>query len=288
MSTPSQIPLVPGSSSVSAASARAPGLAPGDLEEHRRTFARDGYLLFRNVVPTDRLDRLGDRLFDEFDRARAAGRLFEGGGLMAGHLNCFPGQESRFVYDALVEHGIVEVIRAISPKCGRMPNVGCNFNLPGSVVQHYHMDRPFTKDFMVANVAVVDTDLANGAIDVIPGTHQRFYPFWRFVMERAYLGSKRLPMNRGDVLVRTSSLWHRGMPNQTARPRPMVAFTWEDGGSLLPDPFAVENGQITFRPNWYRPDLLGRLRERTYVAAPISYDAYRFVRSFFGRKGYDN
>ncbi len=67
----------------------------------------------------------------------------------------------------------------------------------------------------------------------------------------------------------------------------MVAFTWEDGGSAQDDPFKVEGGKITFRPNWFSPSPLGRLRERTFVAAPITYSAYRFVRSLFGTKGYD-
>jgi ectoine hydroxylase-related dioxygenase (phytanoyl-CoA dioxygenase family) len=75
-------------------------------------------------------------------------------------------------------------------------------------------------------------------------------------------------MSRGDVVIRTSSLWHRGMPNNTPQPRPMLAFTWEDGGSQLPDPFAAHDGQIRFFPNRFRTDWLGRLRERVHVAMP--------------------
>jgi hypothetical protein len=141
---------------------------------------------------------------------------------------------------------------------------------------------------MICNIAVVDTVIANGAIDVIPGTHKKFYPFWRFAVERPYRHARRLPMTQGDVLLRTSNLWHRGMPNQTAIARPMMALTWEDGGSTVKDSFAVEGGKITFRPNWYRPNALGRLRERTFIAAPITYSAYRFVRSLVGTKGYDS
>ena len=170
----------------------------------------------------------------------------------------------------------------IFPKAVRLPNVGCNFNLPGSVTQHYHADRNFLDDFLIANVAVVDTDLANGAIDVIPGTHKKFYKFWRFAVERTARGSVRIPMKQGDVLVRTSNVWHRGMPNRTATARPMIAFTWEDGGSTREDPFKVEDGKIVFRQNWYKPTALGRLRERTFVTAPISYSAYRFAGSLFG------
>ena len=111
---------------------------------------------------------------------------------------------------------------------------------------------------------------------------------FRSVLERAHQGSTRVPLRQGDVLVRTSNLWHRGMPNLTSVPRPMLAFTWEDGGSALDDPFLFESGEIAFRPNWFRTDWRGRLRERTFVAAPFTYDAYRFVRSLLGSKGYDH
>jgi hypothetical protein len=51
------------------------------------------------------------------------------------------------------------------------------------------------------------------------------------------------------------------MPNLSKAPRPMMALTWEDGGSALDDPFSQqEKGKITFR----------------------------IVRSVFGRKVYDN
>jgi ectoine hydroxylase-related dioxygenase (phytanoyl-CoA dioxygenase family) len=260
------------------------------LEEQRQTFRDQGYLVWRDVVSRDRLAHLQELLLRQFEIDASTGKLFSGGGNLAGHLNCSPGLAGRFVYDTLVDRGIIDVIKAISDKVVRLPNVGCNFNLPGSVTQHWHMDRPFTRDFMIANVAVVDTDLANGAIDVIPGSHRQFYKYWRFALERAAgnLPSLRVPLRRGDVLVRTSSLWHRGMPNHTQAARPMLAFTWEDGGSTHADPFTVDGGGIVFRPNWYRTDLLGRLRERTYVAAPFTYDAYRVARSLMGTKGYDH
>ena len=269
------------------APSREPAL-PQDLEQFKRAFAEDGYLIFRNVVSRERLSQLCTSILQEFERARQSGRLFSGGGLISGHLNCFPGVESRFAYEALQEHGIIDLIKAIFPKAVRLPNVGCNLNLPNSVAQHYHADRNFTDYFIIANVAVVDTDLANGAMDLIPGTHKKFYKFWRFALERPYRAGIRLPMKQGDVVVRTSNVWHRGMPNHTSVARPMLAFTWEDGGSTHADPFTVEDGKIVFRQNWFRPNLAGRLRERTFVAAPITYSAYRFVTSLFGTKGYDH
>jgi hypothetical protein len=251
-------------------------------------FARDGYVTLPNVVSKSRLAALTEQLRGEYNRARTAGELFSGGGTISGHLNCFPGAQSRFVYDELERYGVFDFVRQVSPSATRMPNVGCNLNLPKSVAQHYHADRNFVDNFMIANVAVVDTDLTNGAIDLVPGTHKKFYKYWRFAMERADRLSMRVPMRQGDVLVRNSNVWHRGMPNHTSVPRPMLAFTWEDGGSHQSDPFAVGEGKIAFRTNWFRPNFAGRLRERTFVTAPITYSAYRFVSSLFdGSKGYD-
>ena len=263
-----------------------PMLNPDDRARLQEEFAGNGYLVFKGIVDKPQLAKLAASVVAEFQRASETD-LFAGGGSISGHLNCFPGEEARFAYDALLEHGLVDLIRELLPKTFEAPNVGCNLNLPGSAAQHYHLDGWFLGDFIIANVAVVDTDLVNGAIDVLPGTHQRFYPYWRFALERTQRLTKRLPLQQGDVLVRTSRLWHRGMPNLSAAPRPMVAFTFADPGAKTPaEPFKIHGGQVKLLPNWYQPTALGRLRERTFVAAPVTYDAWRFVRSLVGKKGY--
>src|SRR5471032_3309585 len=267
----------------------APAVAENEIEALKKTYAEDGLVIIRGVVSPERLSDLHRAIIGEFESAKAGGKLFNGGGLFTGHLNCFPGEESRFVYQTLQERGVIDLIREIHPKAVRQPNIGMNLNLPGSIAQHYHCDRPFVQEFIICNIAVVDTVIENGAIDLLPGTQKKFYPFWRFAMERIPKLTRRIEMKQGNILLRSSNLWHRGMPNLSKAPRPMMALTWEDGGSVLDDPFSQqEKGKITFRANWFKPNALGRLRERTFAAAPITYDAFRFVRSFFGRKGYDN
>jgi ectoine hydroxylase-related dioxygenase (phytanoyl-CoA dioxygenase family) len=259
--------------------------SPEELERHRQTMDRDGYIVFRNVVPKAGLEQLRSRLHHEFENVKASGALFAGGGIVSGHLNCFPGGESRFIWDAVSGHGIVDLVRTLFPMAKRSPNVGCNMNLPGSVAQHYHADGLFVEQFPIINIAIVDTDLKNGAIDVLPGTHKRFYKFWEYAAERLYKKTTRLPMKQGDVLVRTSTLWHRGMPNFTSVPRPMVALTWEHGGKDE-DGFGIHDGQIRFLPNWFKTDFFGQIREHTFVKIPLSYSAYRFAKSLRGNKGY--
>ena len=260
-----------------------------NVEQLKQAYAEDGYLVFRNAVSRERLSQLHRQLSQEFEESRTSGRLLAGGGTISGHLNCFPGEGARFAYDALDQHGIIDLIRTLEPKASKMPNVGCNFNMPHSVAQHYHADRNYLNYFMIANVAVVDTTIQNGAIDMIPGTHKKFYKYWKFAAEGVARKSVRIEMKQGDVLIRTSNVWHRGMPNFTDAPRPMLAFTWEDGGSKHADPFAIDGGKVAFKQNWYQPTAIGRFRERIYVAAPITYSAYRVVTSMFdGTKGYDH
>jgi hypothetical protein len=256
-----------------------------ELDQMRTSFERDGYFVIRELIPKPLLVKLHQDLTVAFTAMEKEGELFSGGGRLSGHLNCFPGKDSRFIFDILTAAGIIDLMKQIEPKMVRLPNVGCNYNLPGSTTQHYHTDYDFSRGFMIANVAVVDTIIANGAMEAAPGTHKKYYPYWRFVTEHAGRNSLRVEMKQGDVMVRTSSMWHRGMPNVTNVARPMLALTWEDGGSQLPDPWMKDGGAIKFYPNWFKPTTVGRLRERATVAAPIIYSSYRFVSSLLGNKG---
>jgi Phytanoyl-CoA dioxygenase (PhyH) len=238
----------------------------GSLEDLGQQFMSQGYLVVPEVVDKSMLANIHAQISSAFDLAKAQGKLFSGGGTLSGHLNCFPGLAARSVYDVLEARGIIDTVRALSPRPLRMPNAGCNLNFPHSSEQNEHVDGYAATPFLVVNVAVVDTTLANGAMEILPRTHLREYKYWQLLASRPE--RVRLCMSAGDVVIRTSTLWHRGMPNRTERPRPMLAFTWEDGGSSLADPFAAQDGQIRFLPNRFRTDWAGRLRERVFVAAP--------------------
>jgi hypothetical protein len=247
----------------------------------RCMFADTGFLLFREVVDARKLDVVRADVLREYARVKEAGGLFSGGGTMSGHLNCFPGAGSRFVYETLENRGIFDIVRELSAAPLRAPNIGCNLNLPGSGPQNEHVDGYAKDPFLIVNVAARDTDLANGAMEVLPGTHRKTYKYWQLLLESP--PRRRLVMKRGDVAIRTSALWHRGMPNSTDEPRPMLAFTWEDGGSTRDDPYEVNDGNIAFFPNRFGTGWRAQLRERAFVAAPRVGLAYRAVQSFFER-----
>jgi hypothetical protein len=252
-----------------------------DIDQLRNDLAASGYAILRGVVAKDRLSELEHELAAAYARAPK----FRGGGTVTGHLNCFPGRRARFAYEELEQHGLVDAV--VGDRLDRSNDIRAtmNYNLPGSVAQHYHIDGLYTDDFVICNVAVVDTTLVNGAIDVLPGTHKAFIPYWKFALDRTPRLSTRLQMTQGDVLVRKSNLWHRGMPNHGAAPRPMLSVTFGEKSAPASDPF---EGDIVFSPNWYSTSRAGELRERVFVAAPFSYSAYRVAKSLRGNKGYSS
>ena len=247
------------------------------MQELTLAFARDGYVTLPKVVSKSKLGALTEELRGEFTRARASGELFSGGGTISGHLNCFPGAQSRFVFDELDQYGVFDFVRKLTPSATRMPNVGCNLNLPNSSPQNPHADGYAVSSFIIVNVAPVDTDIGNGAMEATPGTHLREYKYWQY----AFSGKPvtRMCLGAGDVVIRSSMLWHRGMPNKSKAIRPMLAFTWENGGSELADPYTAHGGKITLLPNRYAQNFSGRLRERAFASLPGLGKGYLFVRS---------
>jgi hypothetical protein len=241
-------------------------------------FKREGYLVFESVVDRAKLSDLTGELLGQLQRDRHAGQLFAGGGNLSGHLNCFPGAGSRFVYDALKARGIFDIVRALCPTALREPNIGCNLNLPGSRAQNEHVDGSPLEPFFVVNVAAVDTTVENGAMEILCASHQRIAKYWEILLSRPV--RRRVELKQGDAVLRVSTLWHRGMPNHSHTPRPMLAFTWEGGGSERVDPYAVHDGRITFLPNRFKTDWKGRLTEHAVIAAPRLATVYNAARSF--------
>jgi hypothetical protein len=263
-------------------------ITAAQVEEHARAIEDQGYTVLPGLIDQDVTTELDSLINAGYHEIIESGALLAGGGLFSGHLNCYPGLAARRAYECVMGSGVVDIVRQLNPVWANRPRVTLNYNLPGSVAQHYHMDGVYTRDFLISNVAVVDTDLINGALDVLPGTNREFYPFWKYATKRMYRRSTRVPLAAGDVVIRRSTLWHRGMPNLSSTPRPMLAVTFGEASDDVVDPFTLNDGEMEFYPNWFRPTRLGRARERTFVKAPITYSAYRFTRSLYGNKGYSS
>jgi ectoine hydroxylase-related dioxygenase (phytanoyl-CoA dioxygenase family) len=103
----------------------------------------------------------------------------------------------------------------------------------GSAYQEVHRDTPAlfpewgreTPSFQLAvNFPLCDVTLENGPIEIARGTHAITRGEAMARLQSGAVKLERFPMQLGDVMVRDVRGLHRGSPNRTNLPRPMVVI----------------------------------------------------------------
>jgi len=152
------------------------------------------------------------------------------------------------VANPLIEH----VVSAVLGKAAWLGFYNGNVNLPGSVHQPLHYDRPFswrTKEkaardgqswpppttTLSCSVALSDITEDNGATEIYPGTHlETAVTEWPLgerlsnhpdLVER-WAPPERMTLPAGSVCFRDPRMWHRGTPNPSGQARPLIAMTY--------------------------------------------------------------
>jgi ectoine hydroxylase-related dioxygenase (phytanoyl-CoA dioxygenase family) len=181
----------------------------------------DGYVVIERAVGDDVLDAVRGELAPHLEGGAAA---FRG-------RNDFEGFATNRVYGllakvpseaALVAHRRVVAILDATLLPGYLLSANLAINLlPGETKQDLHFDdtfypvpRPRAPIGISAIWAIDDFTAANGATEVIPGSH-------RWGDERPPSDAATVPveMSAGSVVVFAGTLWHRGGANTTDRPR---------------------------------------------------------------------
>jgi len=127
---------------------------------------------------------------------------------------------------------ILGVLNRVFPQEYVMVQMGADVPLKGSDYQEIHRDyRPLFTDEIITplyalavNFPLVDVTLENGPFEQARGTH--LLPR-EVALEKVASGEipmEAFPLQRGDVMIRTPLALHRGTPNRTDTPRPMVVM----------------------------------------------------------------
>ncbi len=106
---------------------------------------------------------------------------------------------------------------------------GCDVSLRGSEYQLPHVDykRPLFEEMpglelpaymLVVSFGLVPITSENGAIEIAPGTHR--------LDRKAEIEMQPVRLEMGDVLIRHPWCVHRGSPNRTDEPRPLVTIRY--------------------------------------------------------------
>lgn len=226
---------------LSAAEHDARKLKPEHLQQAVTAIRNDGFVVLHRAIELDHISALRERMLADVDKILALTDVpYQ---FNDGHLQQDPPPFPPYLFrDVLVNNFVVEVSQAILGKGVKNNFYSGNTCLPGTLQQPLHVDSgqlwPDLKEAtpaynLVVNVPVVDATAENGSTELWPGTH---LDTTRTQGEDIKLSSELEQRRRaacqplqprvpaGSVLIRDMRLWHRGMPNHTEQPRPMIAM----------------------------------------------------------------
>lgn len=212
------------------------------LEAAVRAMNVDGFLVLKDVVDPEHLDTLKTRMLDDLQQIVA--RKDVPFNFNTGNVQQDPPPFPPYLFrDILLNDMAIAVTTAMLGAGLYNGTYTGNTALPSGNRQPVHADmgqlwanleQPTPPFALVVNVPVVDMSEENGSTEIWPGTHRDTTVFVQqgdikvaeSVLEKQRAVSPPLQPNvkRGSILIRDMRLWHRGMPNHTQNPRPMIAM----------------------------------------------------------------
>lgn len=223
-------------------------MAPSHLARCVEALDEDGCVLLSGVVDTALVDALNDKMQADIrllEKRQGVDNNWQG----VRPPPCHPWLFKDIVFNDMA----IAVTHAVLGDGVTMDAYGANTAFPGCGQQAPHGDGgqlwpglkaahpPFG---LIINIPLVDVTPDNGATRYWPGTHkdagtvikrsEQVAPA-RLAAWEKQRGPELMTMQRGDLVVRDNRMWHCGMPNRSAVPRPVltiihIAPWWFRGG----------------------------------------------------------
>lgn len=199
-------------------------------------------VVLNDVIDAGHIALLRERMLA--DAQRLAGETDLPFQFTHGHIQHDPPPFPPYLFrDVLANDLVIDVTRGILGDGLTNSFYSGNTALPGSPEQPVHADmgqlwpelqHPHPAYALVVNVPVVDVSPHNASTELWPGTHVvpvvavqdgSLRVSGAAQERRRALAPPLQPCVRaGSVLIRDIRLWHRGMPNHSEQPRPMIAM----------------------------------------------------------------
>ena len=217
-------------------------IASPHLEMAVQALQTDGFVVLNDVVERSHLEILREQMLadvEEILKREDAPFNFN-----TGNIQQQPPPFAPYLFrDVLLNDMVIAVTRAMLGAGVKNSFYSGNTSLPGGEQQPVHPDvgqlwpnlEKATPPFgFVVNVPVVDMSPHNGSTELWPGTHldtsisvdQGDIKVSESALARHREVAPPLQptVACGGVLIRDIRLWHRGMPNHSDTPRPMIAM----------------------------------------------------------------
>lgn len=198
-----------------------------------RDFNRDSLVVLKDHIPRAKLARWADAqwplLQAQIERekdspSRGAQRFYV----------TLPFQAPFADPDIYEDRDILAIVERVAGPEPVLCQLATDTPLKGSDYQAWHADTPAlfpewgtndTPSFQIAvNFALCDVTDENGPFETTYGTHRMNKDEAMAGLKSGAIAQHRLKMRMGDVMIRDVRAVHRGTPNSTDQPRPMVVL----------------------------------------------------------------
>jgi ectoine hydroxylase-related dioxygenase (phytanoyl-CoA dioxygenase family) len=248
---------------ITAAERESGELSPEHLEAAVRAMREDGFVVLNDVIDLAHLAMLRDRMLDDLPKILA--REDAPYNWHTGNVQQDPPPFPPYLFrDILLNDAAIAVSRALLGPGLTNGFYSGNTSLPGGREQPVHIDCSGQlwpnlavappPHGIVVQVPVVSMDTSNGSVELWPGTHRDTtvhvgcgdikVPLDRVAKRREIVPPLQPSVRWGSILLRDIRIWHRGMPNHTDSPRPMLAMIhwirWWNDRHLIPFPKGTE------------------------------------------------
>lgn len=153
------------------------------------------------------------------------------------HFLPMPFEPPCFAPEFFFDNEVLKIVRGVMDDRVVADQWGCDAPLQGSDYQGIHVDyqRPLFSEapdlslpvyVLLVSFGLVRINRENGPIEIAPGTHRMARKDALRAVEAGEIGLQAVPLEIGDVLIRSPWALHRGSPNGTGEPRALVSVRY--------------------------------------------------------------
>ena len=248
--------------------------------ENLNDFENNGFVILKNFIKAKNFDLLCENL--KKDTLEEFKIINKTGGSLMGNLNISPGIYSKDIFEKINSQQFQEIIQKITKKKFSNFDIlsGGNLNFQYKYNQHFHTDSKFDNSFLIVNVVTEDIIETNGPLEVLPGTHKKKFPYWKIIFKKGF----KILAKKGDLIIRTSNLWHRGTRNISKNPRLLLAYIFREKLGESPKLEFEDKKKLMILNNLFKTNIRGKIKENIYTRYNYLYKIFRLFRSIFTNK----
>ncbi len=202
-----------------------------DLERFAEDLDRDGICIIRKLFSQNLVEEWAvafNTLF--YERQQRPGGLAPRG--QARFYTTLPWVPPFANPDVFANPIILGVLNRVFAQEYRLVQLAADIPLQGSDYQEIHRDfRPLFTDQIVTplyalavNFPLVEVTADNGPFEMARGTHRISREEGLLKIRSGEISMEQFYMQPGDVMIRSPLVLHRGTPNRTSQPRPMIVM----------------------------------------------------------------